>query len=64
MDSTCVGSKNEPITVEIDHGHSHDSHFKLTRVRALILMMTLNVTFFFVELIIRNITKSNSLVAD
>lgn len=53
-----------------DHAHDH-SHVKekkkrrwLTKTQSLIFMLFLTSTFFLVELIVGNITKSNALVAD
>lgn len=44
--------------------HSHGINFKISRVGALITMIILNLSFFLVELVIGNISNSNSLVAD
>lgn len=44
--------------------HSHGINLKLSRVTALITMIILNLSFFLVELVIGNISNSNSLVAD
>ncbi|RNA35602.1 Zinc transporter 1, partial [Brachionus plicatilis] len=47
-----------------NHEHSHGINLKVGRVGALATMITLNLSFFLVELVIGNISKSNSLVAD
>lgn len=46
------------------HEHSHGINLKLSRTSALTTMIILNLSFFLVELVIGNISNSNSLVAD
>jgi zinc transporter 1 len=58
-----------------DHNHTHESGnhshdkqkktcFKLTKTQSLIIMLIMTFLFFFAEIIVGNITKSNALIAD
>lgn len=47
-----------------DHGHSHSRAFYRTKTFRLIAMLSLTLSYFIVELVVGNITKSVALIAD
>ena len=54
-----------------ENNHSHDEHshekkcnFKLTKTQSLIIMLVMTFGFFFAEIVVGNMTKSNALIAD
>lgn len=53
-----------PTSSEPEIGATKTHCLKLTKTKALVTMIILNLVFFFVELIVGNISNSNSLVAD
>jgi hypothetical protein len=68
VDYDLKSSKNSVLDIHndsLDHNEKRESKFKwLTKTKSLYFMMLLSTIVFLLELIIGNVTHSNSLVAD